>query len=171
MSEPYVVALSIVSDPDPSAPTTRPIGLSPTGLPSTVLPDPDPHARLLLDQAMQSPDDARRSQVAQVVAQYPRWLEAWATLGDLGRDPIERYAAYRVGYHRGLDTLRANGWRGSGYVRWSHPSNRGFLRSLAGLGAMAAAIGERDEAERIDLFIMQLEPSGIPADTVPPTRQ
>jgi hypothetical protein len=135
-----------------------------------VLPDADPQARLLLDQAMQSPDDARRSEVSQVVARYPRWLEAWATLGDLGRDPIERYAAYRVGYHRGLDTLRANGWRGSGYVRWSHPSNRGFLRSLAGLGAMAAAIGERDEAERIELFILQLEPSGIPADVVPSTR-
>ena len=48
---------------------------------------------------------------------------------------IERYAYYRVGYHRGLDALRANGWRGSGYVRWSEPTNRGFLRALAGLGA------------------------------------
>jgi hypothetical protein len=29
---------------------------------------------------------------------------------------------------------------------------------------MAAAIGERDEAERIAVFIQQLDPSGIPAD-------
>jgi hypothetical protein len=134
-----------------------------------VLPDADPQAREQLTEALRGPVDERRDLVAQVVARHPRWLEAWAELGDLGRDPIERYAAYRVGYHRGLDTLRANGWRGSGYVRWAHPSNRGFLRSLAGLGAMADAIGETDEAERIALFVMQLEPSGIPADAVPPT--
>jgi hypothetical protein len=132
-----------------------------------VLPDADPQARQLLTDALQSPAEARRDRVTEVVARYPRWLEAWAELGDLGRDPIERYAAYRVGYHRGLDTLRANGWRGSGYVRWAHESNRGFLRSLAGLGAMAAAIGETDEAERIALFVLQLEPSGLPAGTVP----
>jgi hypothetical protein len=169
MCEPYVVALAIVSDPDPATSTTRPIGLSPTGLPSTVLPDADPQARLQLEQAMHESGERRRAMVGEVVARHPRWLEAWATLGDLGRDPIERYAAYRVGYHRGLDTLRANGWRGSGYVRWSHPSNRGFLRSLAGLGAMAAAIGEFDEADRIALFILQLEPTGIPDDAVPAT--
>ena len=77
-----------------------------------------------------------------------------------GRDEIERYAAYRVGYHRGLDALRANGWRGSGYVRWSEPTNRGFLRSLAGLGEVAAAIGETDEAERCAQFLLQLDPTG-----------
>ena len=75
-------------------------------------------------------------------------------------DTVERYAAYRVGYHRGLATLRANGWRGSGYVRWADETNRGFLGCLRGLGAMAAAIGETDEAERIALFIAQLDPSG-----------
>ena len=86
--------------------------------------------------------------VAAVVAANPRWSAAWAALGDCGRDDVEAYAAYRVGYHRGLDSLRGNGWRGSGYVRWEHPSNRGFLRSLAGLARQAAAIGEADEAER-----------------------
>jgi hypothetical protein len=78
---------------------------------------------------------------------------------------MERYAAYRVGYHRGLDTLRANGWRGSGYVRWAEPTNHGFLRALRGLGAMAAEIGETDEAERITLFLLQLDPTGIPLET------
>ena len=92
----------------------------------------------------------------------PRSLYAWAALGDLGRDEIERYAAYRVGYHRGLDALRANGWRGSGYVRWADETNRGFLRCLSGLQQMAAAIGEHDEAERIAVFMQQLDPSGIP---------
>jgi len=69
-----------------------------------------------------------------------------------------------VGYHRGLDTLRASGWRGSGYVRWAEPTNHGFLRSLRGLGAMAAEIGEADEADRIHTFLLQLDPSGIPQD-------
>ena len=89
----------------------------------------------------------------------PPFLDAWAELGDAGRDDIERYAYYRVGYHRGLDALRANGWRGSGYVRWSEPTNRGFLRALAGLGGMAAAIGEDDEAERCATFLAQLDPA------------
>jgi hypothetical protein len=69
-----------------------------------------------------------------------------------------------VGYHRGLDRLRASGWRGSGYVRWAHPTNRGFLRSLAGLERMAAAIGERDEQERCALFLRQLDPSWPPSE-------
>ena len=103
---------------------------------------------------------ARRDALAAVAARNPRYLDAWAELGDAGRDEIERYAYYRVGYHRGLDALRANGWRGSGFVRWSEPTNRGFLRSLAGLGAMAEAIGEADEAERIATFLVQLDPDG-----------
>lgn len=139
----------------------RPITMSP-GLGATVLPAPDPPAADELAAALATEPERRRDAVAAVVARYPRFLEGWATLGDLGRDPIERYAAYRVGYHRGLDALRANGWRGSGYVRWSEPTNRGFLRALAGLGAMAAAIGEADEAERCELFLAQLDPSGPP---------
>lgn len=91
-------------------------------------------------------------------------LDGWAALGDLGRDPIERYAAYRVGYHRGLDALRANGWRGSGYVRWTEATNYGFLSALRGLAQMAELIGEHDEAERCNTFLLQLDPSGIPGD-------
>lgn len=110
------------------------------------------------------PVEQRRAAVSDVVASAPKYLDGWAELGDLGRDAMERYGAYRVGYHRGLDTLRANGWRGSGYVRWSESTNRGFLRSLRGLGEMAAEIGETDEADRCQTFLLQLDPSGIPAD-------
>ena len=141
----------------------QPINLS-SGLPTTVLPRVDADLSTRLAEALAQPVEQRRSAVAAVVASAPRFLDGWAELGDLGRDRIERYAAYRVGYHRGLDTLRANGWRGSGYVRWSEPTNRGFLRSLRGLGEMAAEIGELDEAERCRTFLLQLDPSGIPAD-------
>jgi Protein of unknown function (DUF3151) len=141
---------------------SNPIEMS-AGLPSTVLPPPNPAAAAALADGLALTGDARRAALAAVAARWPRFLDAWAALGDGGRDDIERYAYYRVGYHRGLDALRANGWRGSGYVRWSQPTNQGFLRSLAGLGAMAAAIGEQDEAERIALFLAQLDPDGPPA--------
>ncbi len=141
----------------------RPIAMS-HGLPSTVLPSPDPAAQRALDDALAVVDqDERRHAVASVAARWPRFLDAWAALGDAGRDYVERYAYYRVGYHRGLDALRANGWRGSGFVRWSEPTNTGFLRSLAGLGEMAAAIGERDEADRVATFLGQLDPDRPPA--------
>lgn len=126
-----------------------------SGLPDTVLPAEPPDVLAALAAAG---DD--RTAVATVAARHPRSLAAWAALGDLGRDEVERYACYRVGYHRGLDALRANGWRGSGYVRWRNETNRGFLRSLRGLQSMAEAIGESDEAERCTLFLAQLDPGG-----------
>ncbi len=99
--------------------------------------------------------------VAAVAARWPACLTAWARLGEdtlrEGR-PVEAYAYFRVGYHRGLDRLRQSGWRGSGYVRWRHPTNRGFLRALTGLGGAAAAIGESDEQVRCDEFARQLDP-------------
>ena len=58
-----------------------------------------------------------------------------------------------------LDLLRQSRWRGSGYVRWAHPSNRGFLRCLVGLKNAAAGIEEHDEVDRIDHFLTQLDPS------------
>jgi hypothetical protein len=130
-----------------------PVNLS-RGLPETVLP-PEP------DEIVSALDAAGtdRAAVAAVAARFPRSLLAWAALGDLGRDEIERYACFRVGYHRGLDTLRANGWRGSGYVRWRNENNRGFLRSLQGLQREAAAIAETDEADRCAQFLTQLDPS------------
>ena len=137
--------------------------MSAQGLPSTVLPLPDPDAYRRLQDALSAPEVERRDRIAAVVSAYPRYLDAWARLGDHGRDAVESYAAYRVGYHRGLDSLRASGWRGSGYVRWTDETNRGFLRALRGLGRVAAEIGEADEAERISLFIAQLDPRGIPA--------
>jgi len=140
----------------------RPINLYASGPPTTVLPAPDPEAGEALRQALALDEPHRRAAVADVVAKWPRYVDAWARLGDLGRDTIERYAAYRVGYHRGLDALRANGWKGSGYVRWAAETNRGFLRALRGLGQMAAEIGENDEAERISVFILQLDPAGLP---------
>lgn len=133
--------------------------MSSSGPPETVL-DPEPPSALeRLAAAEQLDGEERRVAVSQVVADFPRCLAAWARLGELGRDDVEAYAAFRVGYHRGLDRLRASGWRGTGYVRWAHAENRGFLRSLDGLRAAAEAIGEADEAERCAQFLGQLDPN------------
>ncbi|GAC1321928.1 MAG: DUF3151 domain-containing protein [Acidimicrobiales bacterium] len=134
-----------------------PVNLS-SGLPETILPAEAPAVTDALAQALALEGPARRTAVTAVVESNPRSLDGWAALGDLARDRIEAYACYRVGYHRGLDTLRANGWRGSGYVRWRHESNRGFLRALDGLGRMATEIGEGDEAARCADFVRQLDP-------------
>lgn len=142
----------------------RPVHLTTSGPPETILDPEPPEALEALAEALSRPLDQRRDAVAAVVVRWPRMLDAWARLGALGRDDAERYAAYRVGYHRGLDRLRANGWRGSGYVRWQHETNRGFLRALDGLQRTAAAIGEQDEAERCAHFLRQLDPSWPPAD-------
>jgi hypothetical protein len=147
---------------------SRPVNLSASGPPETVLPTEPAEARHRLEQALALPEPDRRSAVAAVVAANPRWSAAWAALGDCGRDDVEAYAAYRVGYHRGLDALRGNGWRGSGYVRWQHPSNQGFLTALAGLARQAATIGELDEAERCELFLRQCDPSWPPPELAPP---
>jgi hypothetical protein len=140
------------------------VSLSSSGPPDTVLDPESAEATAALADALGGPEAERRAAVAAVVARWPRDLEAWAALGDLSTDPVDAYAAYRVGYHRGLDRLRANGWRGSGLVRWARPENRGFLRALDGLQRSAEAIGEDDEAERCAVFLRQLEPEWPPAD-------
>ena len=100
-------------------------------------------------------------QVKDVAGLYPECLTAWAVLGEdaMNRDAaVEAYAYFRVGYHRGLDRLRKSGWRGSGTTPWDHVPNRGFLRSLRGLGLAAGVIGETEEADRCSDFFKQLAP-------------
>jgi hypothetical protein len=127
--------------------TDLPLGSRP---PETVLPDAPAEALASVER-----------DPAAAAASFPKLMEAWAALGEgaeAAGHTIEAYAYFRVGYHRGLDQLRAAGWRGSGYVRWRFPSNRGFLRALDGLRRAAEAIGEDDEAARCDQFLHQLDP-------------
>jgi hypothetical protein len=136
------------------------VQLSSSGPPETVL-DPEPSEALAALAGALEADD-RVAAIGAVCARWPRFLDAWARLGDHAGEPALAYACYRTGYHRGLDRLRASGWRGSGYVRWTHETNRGFLRALAGLQQVAAEIGESDEDERCGLFLRQLDPSWPP---------
>ncbi len=134
------------------------VSFTPTGPPETVLPPEPSDALAALVEALAAPAERRRDAVAEVCAHWPSFLDAWAQLGELARDDVEAYAYFRVGYHRGLDKLRQSGWRGSGYVRWTHVTNRGFLRAVDGLRNAAGHIGEAAEEARCTEFLAQLDP-------------
>ena len=126
------------------------------GPPPTLLPDePEPRAAL-----------AAGTDPAIVAARFPTSSVAWAALADRAfraGSVVESYAYARVGYHRGLDALRGNGWKGHGPVPWEHAPNQGFLRSLNALGLAAAAIGEDDEADRCAEFLRDSSPAAAAA--------
>jgi hypothetical protein len=91
-----------------------------------------------------------------IAARYPAFSLAWAMLAESALEAgnfVEAYAYARTGYHRGLDALRRNGWKGHGPIPWSHAANQGFLRCLAALARAAGAIGEQDEAQRCWKFL------------------
>ena len=99
-----------------------------------------------------------------VVRAHPESPAAWATLAeqalsDDATDDVTAYAYARVGYHRSLDQLRRNGWKGNGPVPWEHEPNRGFLRALAALARAADRIGETPEAERCATFLRDSSPA------------
>ncbi|WP_415856123.1 DUF3151 domain-containing protein [Sinomonas sp. G460-2] len=98
----------------------------------------------------------------ELVAEHPESSLLWAILADEAwaqGHTVESYAYSRVGYHRGLDALRRNGWRGAGPIPWEHEPNQGFLRALYNLGRAASAIGEDGEPERIDAFLVGSDPA------------
>ena len=123
------------------------------GPPPTHLP-PDPAADEL----------AAGAAAAEVVRSHPESPIAWATLAeaalaDRAVDDVTAYAFARVGYHRSLDLLRRNGWKGHGPVPWEHEPNQGFLRALAALARAADLIGESPEATRCSEFLRDASPT------------
>ena len=139
------------------------VHLSLGGRPRVVLPAPDSRLLARIEEARTIDD------LAGIVAEHPDSMDAWAALGTRQEETVDSilatvhaYACYRIGYHRGLDALRKNGWRGSQMVRWSDESNRGFLRCLAGLRRLAGRIGEYDEEARCADFLLQLDPDWPP---------
>ncbi len=107
---------------------------------------------------------ARGDAPADVVRRHPESPSAWAALAALAEaeeaDDVAVYAYARVGYHRSLDRLRRNGWKGHGPVPWEHQPNRGFLCSLATLSRAADRIGETAEAQRCADFLRDSSETG-----------
>jgi hypothetical protein len=99
---------------------------------------------------------------AEVAAAHPTSSAAWAALAEAalaGGRTIEAYAYARTGYHRGLDALRRNGWKGYGAVPWSHEPNRGFLRCVTVLATASERIGEVAETERLIQLLRDCDPT------------
>ena len=97
-----------------------------------------------------------------VAAAHPTASVAWAALAEAALADEEKvitaYAYARTGYHRGLDQLRRNGWKGFGPVPWSHEPNRGFLRATGALLRAAQQIGEAAEVERLHTLLSESDP-------------
>lgn len=126
------------------------------GPPPTLLPDL-PEARAAL---------AAAGDPAEAAARFPAYPAAWAALADRAYADgavVASYAYARTGYHRGLDALRRNGWKGHGPVPWEHEPNQGFLRALHALGRAAAAIGETEEAQRCRQLLHDSDPAAAAA--------
>lgn len=129
----------------------------------THLPDDPAYAELI---------DHGREDFLDIVRRHPDSLLCWALLAEgslnantLAAD-IAAYAYARTGYHRGLDLLRRNGWRGSGSVPWEHEPNRGFLRALWALHRAAERLGEDEESERTAQFLRDSSQAAWDALTV-----
>jgi hypothetical protein len=121
--------------------------------PEPVLLPGDPEAEAELDAA-ENP--------AIVAAAHPSASIAWALLAEDALDDdkaITAYAYARTGYHRGLDQLRRNGWKGFGPVPYFHEPNRGFLRCVAALARAADTIGEEPEYQRCLDLLDDCDPS------------
>ena len=119
--------------------------------PATLLPEDEAAAALM----------AAGTPVVDVAARHPAYALAWAMLAEealAAGQPVAAYAYARTGYHRSLDALRRNGWKGHGPVPWSHEPNRGFLRALAALAMAAGEIGETPEEDRCWSFLQDSSP-------------
>ncbi|AWB83507.1 DUF3151 domain-containing protein [Corynebacterium liangguodongii] len=78
-----------------------------------------------------------------------------------GGDDLVAYAYARTGYHRSLDRLRANGWKGWGPVPYSHEPNRPVLEAIATLALASQKIGETAEYDRCRQMLSDADPGSV----------
>jgi hypothetical protein len=140
------------------------LGLSPKP-PETNIPLPEEALLVHLESNLR---DNNIDEISKSTIVNPRELFCWASLAIVEikttqlkspQDLITAYSIARIGYHRGLDTLRANGWRGSGYVKSNIAGNRGFLTCLFLLSYLAGKINENDEEARCSEFLSMVDPT------------
>lgn len=130
---------------------------------------------MLAPEPIRLPDDPGQGieELAHGVVEHPNSPILWARLAEdelarvradeaLPDAYITAYAYARTGYHRSLDRLRANGWKGWGPVPFSHEPNQGVLRSIAALAHAAQAIGEQDEYDRLRQMLSDADPESVP---------
>lgn len=119
------------------------------------------------------PDELTQPVTEESVLSNPASPLGWATLAEQAfaqlddatdsTDPaaVVAYAFARTGYHRSLDRLRANGWKGHGPVPFDHVPNQGVLRSIAILAKLSALINDTQEYERCRTMLIDADPSCV----------
>ncbi|MDO5670151.1 MAG: DUF3151 domain-containing protein [Corynebacterium sp.] len=122
----------------------------PVHLPADPAADADPAAA---DTAFAHPDSPL------VWATRAEMLLAAGSLDDVAK--LTAYAHARTAYHRSLDRLRANGWKGWGPVPFSHEPNQAVLRAIAALARAARLIGEDGEYDRCRQMLSDADPESV----------
>lgn len=140
--------------------------------PPVKLPE-DPAAAKLAEVAPTNPVFA--TALKEVATEFPASPLVWALIAEQAlteargnegaelraSDYVTAYAYARTGYHRGLDRLRGNGWKGWGPVPLSHEPNQGVLRAIAALAHAAQAIGEDEEYDRLRQMLSDADPDCV----------
>ena len=132
---------------------------------------------MLAPPPVKLPEDPAQAEAAnhsphELAAEFPASPFAWAELAEAelaqaqkqdaeASEFITAYAFARTGYHRGLDRLRGNGWKGWGPVPFSHEPNQGVLRAIAALGHASQAIGETEEYDRLRQMLSDADPDSV----------
>lgn len=133
--------------------------------PSVMLPPETSEAVAALGEALKIGDEGtseRYKALSAVARSWPAFVGGWAALAAEARahgHEVEAYAFSRTGYHRALDRLRGNGWRGMGLVVWAHEPNRSALLAFHELLRAAELIGETPEVERMRKLLLDSDPS------------
>jgi hypothetical protein len=133
--------------------------------PAIALPPETDDAVQALEEALhigEAGTAEQRAALTAVARSWPAFVGGWAHLAEAARaqsQDVEAYAFARTGYHRALDRLRGNGWRGMGLVPWAHAPNRSALRAFYELLRAAELIGETTEVERMRTLLLDSDPS------------
>lgn len=122
----------------------------PVHLPADPAADSDPAAA---ETAFAHPDSPL------VWATRAEMLLAAGHLDDVAK--LTAYAHARTAYHRSLDRLRANGWKGWGPVPFEHEANQPVLRAIAALARAARLIGEDNEYDRCRQMLSDADPASV----------
>lgn len=122
---------------------------------------------MLAPPPLHLPDDPAKGKdllARETALAHPDSPAVWAARAEKeldGGDELVAYAYARTGYHRSLDRLRANGWKGWGPVPASHEANAPVLKAIAMLALTSKAIGDDAEYDRCRQMLSDADPASV----------
>ncbi|WP_123960731.1 DUF3151 domain-containing protein [Corynebacterium pseudopelargi] len=125
---------------------------------------------MLAPDPLYLPEDASATPSWSAALEFPWSPAIWSGLAlaaieqaQSEQERVHAYALARTGYHRSLDRLRANGWKGWGPVPYAHEPNRGVLASIAALALASRMIGDEEEYDRCRQMLSDADPDSVSA--------